>query len=69
MVTQSDTTLATMHTDALGSVVRTQYSYSGANFRYTPYGSQIKPVPGFIPPYFGWVGSLGYKETNLNHAE
>ena len=56
-------------TDALGSVVRTQDDYGGANFRYYAYGALMKTTPGYLTPYIGWVGSLGYRETNLNHAE
>ena len=56
-------------TDALGSVVRTKDDYGGADFRYYAYGGLIKATPGYLTPYIGWVGSLGYRETNLNHAE
>ena len=58
-----------MLTDALGSVVRTQDDYGEANFRYYGYGGLMKTTPGYLTPYIGWVGSLGYRETNLNHAE
>ena len=58
-----------MLTDALGSVVRTQDDYGGADFRYYAYGGLIKATPGYLTPCIGWVGSLGYRETNLNHAE
>lgn len=58
-----------MLTDALGSVVRTQDDYGGANFRYYAYGGLMKTTPGYLTPYIGWVGSLGYRETNLDHAE
>ncbi len=56
-------------TDALGSTTRTESIYGGANFRYTPYGVQIKSTPGYLTPYFGWGGSLGYRETNVKHIE
>ncbi len=56
-------------TDALGSVVRTESQYGGANFRYTAYGKLMKTTPGYTNYGFGWVGSLGYRQTNLTHAE
>ena len=56
-------------TDALGSVVRTESQYGGANFRYTAYGKLMKTTPGYTNYGFGWVGSLGYRQTNLTHSE
>ncbi len=56
-------------TDELGSVIRTEFQYGGANFRYTPYGKLMKSTLGYTDFQFGWVGSLGYRETNLTHAE
>lgn len=32
-------------TDALGSVIRTEFQYGGSNFRYTPYGRLLKSTP------------------------
>lgn len=55
--------------DALGSVVTTtnQANVVQHTARYTPFGSDLALTGS--RPSFGWVGTLGYRETGLRKSE
>ncbi len=56
--------------DALGTVVATQSGTSaGRTYRSTPYGSTLQETGVNVRPRNEWVGSLGYRRTDMKHAE
>ncbi len=56
--------------DGLGTVAATQSGTSaGRTFRSAPYGSTLQETGGNVRPRNEWVGSWGYRRTDMQHAE